>query len=325
MNKTETALYTKNPAWHGLGVVVRNAPDIESAIRLAGLEWKVIEESIFYEELTGGPDPITFDLKKHKIESHKALVRSSDKRVLGVVGQSYTPLQNSEAFRFFEPVTQSGLVDIEAAGSLRGGQRVWILGKIRKATGEVVKGDQIDGYLLLYNSHDGSLAVGIQLTCVRSACMNTLAMSGGRVMKNITNGVRIRHTANMKHALEVIQGTVAIATEGFQGSLSAFRMLQQKRITISGLENYVREVLDHPNNPEEPTMPRAWDDIQLAYLQGPGSEIPGVKGTYWGAYNAVAHWLTHTRGKTNETRLDGVWFGDSRKKAERALSLALSA
>jgi hypothetical protein len=58
------------------------------------------------------------------------------------------------------------------------------------------------------------------------------------------------------------------------------------------------------------------------YESGRGNNLPGVKGTLWAGYNAVTEYLAYSRGKTDDSRLDSLWFGDSAKVNARAMEVA---
>src|SRR5690349_5891611 len=83
--------------WHKLGVILKSAPaTVEEAITMAGLDWKV------------ATSPLSTEFEGMKVVTgHKAVIRTSDKRVLGVVGPDYHPVQNLEAFSFFNPALES--------------------------------------------------------------------------------------------------------------------------------------------------------------------------------------------------------------------------
>ncbi len=107
----ETMFYVRETPWHGLGVKVASAPKSQEALRLAGLDWKVIQEPIY----TGNEE---------KIEGFKANVRDLDRKVLGVVTDRYKIIQNEEAFT--DELLGEG-VRYETAGSLMGGRKVYEL------------------------------------------------------------------------------------------------------------------------------------------------------------------------------------------------------
>ena len=83
--------YAGETPWHGLGTKV--APDLSpiQIMNKAGLDWSVEKEAM---TTASGIE----------IEGKKALVRSSDKKVLDVVGDGWNPVQNQDAFEFFNGV-----------------------------------------------------------------------------------------------------------------------------------------------------------------------------------------------------------------------------
>ncbi len=106
----ESMFYVRETPWHGLGTKVLSAPSSSDALRLAGLDWQVLQEPIYTET-------------EERIEGYKANVRDSDRRVLGVVTDRYKVIQNEEAFAFTDELLGEG-VRYETAGSLLGGRKV---------------------------------------------------------------------------------------------------------------------------------------------------------------------------------------------------------
>ena len=128
----ETMFYTREKPWHGLGTRVEDAPSSREALRLAGLDWQVLQEPI-YTEL------------QEPVEGHKANVRSTDRKILGVVSDRYRVVQNSEAFAFTDELLGSG-VRYETAGSLMEGRRVWLLARLPREY--IIAGERISPYLV---------------------------------------------------------------------------------------------------------------------------------------------------------------------------------
>ena len=56
---------------------------------------------------------------------------------------------------------------------------------------------------------------------------------------------------------------------------------------------------------------------------GRGNNLPSIRGTYWSAYNGVSEWLTYNRGRSEDNRLNSLWFGDSALTNRHALAVAL--
>lgn len=309
----ESGFFVRQPAWHRLGVLLPEAPTLTDAIRLAGLDWRVTLAPVFTD---GG----------RVIATHRATVRESDGKVLGVVGRGYRPLQNDRAFAFFEPFLAGGGCELEAAGSLRGGVKVWVLARVQGAEGQVVDGDAVRGYFLLSNAHDGSQAVRAQFTTIRVVCLNTLALADERAGRGVEACLRVRHTAGVEDRLSVVQAASDLATGAFTNSLADYRRMAARRLAADGFTRYVAEVLRVPADARRlGQMPAAWEEILRSYHRGPGAQVPGVFGTYWGAYNAVADWVDHTRGVRGEdVRLDSAWFGSGMAVKRRALELALA-
>lgn len=301
-HEIENMMYVGKKPWHSLGTSFVEAPPLDEAIIAAGLDWKVTTEPVY----TANNEPLPA----------LATRRSSDGKILGVVGPKYTPLQNDAAFDFFKPFIDSKEASIETAGSLRGGQRVFVLCKVNRQS-MVVKGDDVvDKYLLLSNSHDGTLAVRVGFTGIRVVCANTLRLSHASSASKL---LRIRHTKNVKDALEKVQEVMNIADQEFEATAEQFRIMASKGVVQQDLEKYIKNVFSI----SEETDSRLVAKIIPLFEKGRGNDLPEIKGTYWAAMNAVSEYLQYERGSSNDTRMDALWFGQSATILERAHKVAL--
>lgn len=324
-HEIETAFYTRTPAWHRLGTVLPQAPSLPDAIRAAGLNWSVGLQPLYAMV----PDDDLEVFHQVPATTHRAVVRDTDQSVLGVVGNGYTPLQNAAAFLFFQPFLDSGSCELEAAGSLKGGTRVWVLARLKDAQADVVERDSVRGYFLLSNAHDGSQAVRCQFTTIRVVCWNTLSRADKRADAGLEDCLRVRHTAKVEQGLALVQKTVDMAAKTLSATVADFRAMAAKALPVDGLHKYVDAVLDiAPGTYTHGKKPRAFPQILEAYYRAPGAMLSGVHGTYWGAYNAVTDWVDHVRGRRKddaEARLDSAWFGDGERMKRRAYEFALAA
>jgi phage/plasmid-like protein (TIGR03299 family) len=194
----ETGFFVKEKAWHGLGTILDKPPTIDDALRLAGLDWTVSTRELSAEINGNGYETV---------DGFKLIIRDSDHAQLGVVGAKYEIIQQAKALEVFQPLVESGLVTLEAAGSLRGGRRIWILGKIVGANADVMPGDEIRGYVVFYTSHDGSLRTAYQRTKIRVVCDNTIsaAEAAGKGEEK-EDRILIRHTGDVNARIDRIKG-----------------------------------------------------------------------------------------------------------------------
>jgi phage/plasmid-like protein (TIGR03299 family) len=319
MDAVETMMYVGATPWHGLGTALEEPPSVEEAIRLAGLDWNVTIKPLFTEEGDLDGAPIL-----NPVPSHVATVRESDGSILGVVGKRFVPLQNEDAFKFFNPLVESKLVNLECAGSLHNGRRVWVLAKINNQTKEVTSGDPVEAYLLLAHAHDGTLAVRVGFTPVRVVCQNTLSYS---MQHNDSKLIRILHTKNMNKALDAVRDIMNVTAQTFEATTAQYRTLAGLSIDSKTLEEYVQRVVigkiavEDLTKEESEQGKRVMKKIIPLFEDGIGSNL--ARGSWWNAYNAITEFTSHKRGRSQDTRVESLWFGQSKQMNQNALDIAL--
>mgnify|MGYP002143186270 CR=1 FL=1 len=318
--------------WHGLGHTLATAPSIREGIVLAGLNWRVSLRPLT-STLTDGGVAVP-------VPDHLAVWREDNGAILGVVGESFHPLQNEEAFAFFQPLVDEGLVTLETAGALREGRRVWVMAKIAGDPAVIVPGaeDIVDLYALLCHGHDGSLAVRVGSNPVRVVCANTLR---GALERGDGLAV-IRHTSGMASALETARSVLTRQIELFRGSAEGWRFLASRTCTDADFTVFALRVIAlargegddavRERTPDPADGGRMLKALRPLFEGGAGNDVAGVRGTWWAAYNAITQWLTHERGAATgtdreraERRFAELHLGAGRRLGQRALMLALEA
>lgn len=329
VNGNAQMMYVGETPWHGLGTKLDAPPTIEEALVASGLNWNVNALPLFAEVPVGDHTSRTIKVAV----PGKAIVRDTDNTVLGRVGDDYTPVQNREAFGFFDEAIAEGLVSLETAGSLRGGTRIWVMAHINDTTVDVVRNDPVKAYFLLSNSFDGTLAVKVGFTGVRVVCQNTLTLAHHNDRSHL---VKVRHTKNVGRALEQLKEVVNWQKDAFLATVDQFRALANTGCDEETLRKYVTKVFEpelkvrNQNKDEEKAETSAEKSVDklLAKIiplfeSGKGNDRPGVRGTLWAGYNAVTEYQTWERGRENDTRLDSLWFGLNGKTNARAFDVAL--
>lgn len=313
-HEVETMMYVNQTPWHGLGTKLKEPPSITEALKASGLDWTV---KLYDLQTVDGNLPVL----------HKAVVRETDKRVLGVVGNRWHPLQNKAAFEWFDPFLQNGDATLDTAGSLRGGRKVWVLAKLSKKPFKVKKGDEIEKYLLLSHGHDGITAIRCGFTPIRVVCANTLRWS---IESKDSNLIRLKHTSNARQNLDLLREAINTIDQRFEASAELYRKLAGRAIHRGDLEKYVHmvffpQVIDLKVAEERQlsAINEMNQTIKRLFESGRGSEQESAKGTFWGLYNAANEYLNYEAGKTQDTRLDNLWFGSGARADQRAFEAAV--
>jgi phage/plasmid-like protein (TIGR03299 family) len=170
-------MYVGAEPWHGLGQKLDGPATSVEAIQAAHLDWDVIKVPLFTKQRGRYRDiPNRFGVVRADKSS------KGDTAVLGIVGASYKPFQNRQAFAWFDGIVGEGKAIYHTAGALGEGERVWILAKL---PGEIrVLGDDVvNKFLLLSNSHDGESSIQVKFTPIRVVCNNTLTMALSKLPK----------------------------------------------------------------------------------------------------------------------------------------------
>jgi phage/plasmid-like protein (TIGR03299 family) len=286
-------------AWHGLGTVTEGAPNPFAALRLARLEWDVLPSA----SISGIFNPGETDEFRVSTDTAQVLVRSDDKSVLGVVGPDYTPVQNSQLAELAYALRDAGSdrgVEIESAGSLYGGRRVWFL--IRAASIEMGgKGDATVPYFMLTNAHDGTASLQGLGTGTRVVCANTMRIALGEAKDRIA----FRHTSGIGTRVEEMAGIIKqwfANMEKGQAVASRLAAKPMNRAAIQALWVEVVQRLDGeiPNNPtngwEETRREKAV--VGLAHMaQVFDRESQQYGANLWVAANAATNWVQHVRSQ----------------------------
>ena len=309
-HEVEKMVFAGATPWHGLGTEIDDATTFWDAFQLAGLDWEVKTEPLYRKDGS--------EVKA------QASVRTSDDRVLGVVGPRWTPLQNKDAFEVFEPMVDSGELKLHTAGSLRGGERVWVLCQLGLENTEIAKGDEISKFALLSNGHDGKLAVHFGFTPIRVVCANTEALARDCKASKL---IRVRHHRFVKDNVEKLRDIMNLADQEFETTAEQYRFLASRSINAKDLRKYVKIVVGAHEEKAEELSTRTKNiigTIENLFESGQGNDLPGVAGTYWAAYNSVTEYLNYTKGRNNENRMDSLWFGQNGSMSQKALATAVA-
>ncbi len=270
----ETMFSVREKPWHGLGTVVMEAPTSADALRLAGLDWKVVQEPIYTD--------------RQEVAGYRANVRDSDRKVLGVVSDRYKVVQNTDAFSFTDALLGKG-VRYETAGSLQEGRKVWLLARLPREY--IIAGERISPYLVFSNTHDGSGSVRVAVTPVRVVCNNTLNLALDTAKRSFS----MVHTGDIRGKMAEARDTLFMA-ERYMDELGAeFEQLRRQKVTDEQVKRYVELLLpmeEEPTAMQVKNTQRLRTDMMKRYYDAP--DLQKVGKNAYRFLNAVSDFATHS-------------------------------
>ena len=307
----ETMAYAGEVPWHGLGVPVSNDLTPTQMMKKAGLDWRVVEAESFVE----------YDGKRIPT-GQKSLIRNTDGKILTNVGENWNPCQNETAFEFFGEFVMNGDMEMHTAGSLRDGQMVWALAKVKDSF-EVFGGDKIDSYLLFSNPHQYGKSIDVRFTPIRVVCNNTLSLS---LDSKKDNSVKVGHRIEFDSSQ--VKTALGIANQKLNSYKEMAEFLGSKRYTVDSLIEYYNTVF--PRNTDKKVQGKALSldtlsrNARLAFdvvEQQPGAKF--AEGSWWQAFNSVTFVTDHIQGRNNDNRLYSSWYGQNQLRKKDAMKSAM--
>ncbi|WP_152227578.1 DUF932 domain-containing protein [Pseudomonas sp. SCB32] len=314
----EHMAYVGDTPWHGLGNHLPRKQPIEIWQREAGMDWQIQESPVHFKA-----DAVGHLGSIHSFPEQKVLYRSDTKAPLSVVSQRYQVVQPKEVLEFYRDLTEVSGYELETAGVLKGGRKFWALARTGQNT--ALKGnDQVNGYLLLATSCDGTLATTATPTTIRVVCNNTLTIA----VDGATRAIRVPH--NTRFDPKVVKKQLGIAVSQWDDFMYRMRALAERKVQWHEAMGFFMNVMcDTPINgalPEKLANERAMRKVQSLYEgRGRGAQLASAQGTAWGLLNAVTEYVDHERrARSNEYRLDSAWFGQGAVLKQKALDAALA-
>jgi phage/plasmid-like protein (TIGR03299 family) len=303
--------------WHGLGQIVANAMTTKEAIELANLDYEVKRADVQF----------TTQENVVPIKGYYATYRTDTNEYLGMVKSRYEIVQNADAFTFFDSIIDSGEAIFETAGALGRGERIFLLAKLPDDI--KIGGEDINKYLLLTNSHDGTSSLLVGLTHTRVVCNNTLQAA----LKDMTNRVSIDHVSGAKDKIKEASRVMGLASKYSAEVSEIFNQMVDRRMTEGEYHEFFTKILkpeyvevDTPEKMAEMStkLKNTIDATMQFALTHPTQTTPEANGTLWGAYNAVSGYFNYIKNYNNaEDKFSSQFFGVGNKKMLKSFSEAV--
>lgn len=262
------------PYVNAFGTVdISSATNVEEALQMASLDWKVKAKAIYDE------NGIPYD-------KFKANVRESDGKLLGIVTDRYSIIQNIDAFDFVDGLVSEGF-KFDRAGQFRDGRSIWVMGSLPETQ---ILGDDINNNVVFVNSHDGSSGVKIMMTPIRLICYNMINLA----LREADRIWTTKHTGGIYTKLEEAKYTLGLANKYMEELEIEAERLANIKITDTEIEA-IFDVLF----PIDPTKDSERKIRNISLIRNNfvecynASDIAQFKGTAYGAVNAMSDLISH--------------------------------
>ncbi len=302
--------------WHGLGNQLPKNQPIEIWQKSAGMDFEIRQSDVLFNAANG--DGNILNLRSNSDAT--VLYRSDNYEPLSVVSKRYKVVQPKDVLGFYRDLVSVGGFELETAGILKGGKKLWALAKTGQET-LLAGGDLVQAYLLLATSCDGSLATTAQFTSVRVVCNNTLQMAVGASK----GAVRVPHSTTFDPA--AVKRELGLGMSAWDEFMTSIKAMSQRPVNKFEAMSYLVNVLGDPALPlnEQPNQKAIQTVYGLYSGDGKGSELVSASGTAWGLVNGVTEFVdTHRRARNQDYRLDSAWFGQGAQIKQKGFEAAMA-
>ena len=302
-------------AWHGLGQYVSEAMTSEQAIELGGLNYTVEKRPLYAPGWAG---------TMVEAEGHYGNVRTDTNEILGIVKGRYRIVQNKDAFGFFDTIIDKGEAIFETAGALGKGERIFVTAKLPEDM--LVRGERVEKYIMLTNSHDGTSTIIAGFTPIRVVCNNTLTAA----LKKLDNKVSISHTASAESRLKEASRVMGIASKYMDEVNMTFESMTTRKLSDLEMKYFIETVMktsmkeDKSDKEASTRMKNLVDQVYSFAISHPTQTTEAAYRTLWGAYNGISGYYNFLKDYKNaDQKMKDMNYGYANDKIAKAFDQAV--
>lgn len=327
----------------------------EEVMYKAGLNWTVSKQEIFSKSPVEGsiadklsviPDGVDYKLFGKdvyvKTPGGYAISREDNGVALGIVKDRYTPVQNIEAFKFFDEAIGKNQAIWYTAGCFGFGERIFVSAKLPNNI--LVNGDPVDNYLVFTNSHDGTTGVKILFTPIRLICFNML----NAAIKGASSYISFRHTKSVHDSISTAKEILGICDKTAYYLQQMYTEMYKTKVTDKQFMDIIGQIVLSEKERNDlkaggysikSVFDRDYNAISFAnistqkiktlgnieyYYHGAGPGQKEIEGTGWGVYNALTGFYSNMENNEGAKRMDTLLYGDRSRKIETIGNLILA-
>lgn len=295
--------------WDTGKVIPGNVKTTAEAMQIAGLDWTVTQRPVYAHMLTMDDKGIVHDVDTpdtKRADRFVANVRDDNGEILGVVGKNWRGPQNWEAFTFMDDLVDDGSAKWLGAGEIDGGRRIYGLAQFSRDI--IVGGDEDERCIplgFLSNGWDGGLSITVTVAPFRLACTNGMTIP----LEGCVRQWKVKHSRHSKMRLSDARKTLELTLGYMDLWEDMANAMINTRMDDMQFGKFVEALVPLPKPDEKGTDDRGYkrsltmatetrELIRSTYRNA--DDLDNIRGTVWGAYNAVADyadWQAPQRGE----------------------------
>lgn len=252
------------------------------------------------------------------IPDRVAIIRIDGQKYLGTVGHGWEPVQPEAIYELAQDLMEATGGKINGVFSMFDGAVMGI--SFELAEREYVAGDPVKLNFVMMNAFNGTHGVAGHATCYRSL---------SQVYANTSNKVyNLRHTKNVANRMQVVKNMLKY----YQKEIDIFDKKMMKLVASNmGQQEAVewfRGLFPKPNSKRaEVTLENQVEIFIDCLVNGQGSSLQGVRGTRYGAFQALLEYINHHKSirvcndrDADEVRFQSIHFGSGNDLTQRGLN-----
>lgn len=279
--------------------------DVHLAMEAGNHDFEAIKVQLFTEDGILIPD-------------HMAVMNAHTNAYLGTVGSGWEPVQPATLYDLADELIISTHGKINGVFSLRGGSVIGI--SFTLAQREYVQGDPVDLNFIMLIGFDGTHGLAGHGNTRRISCLNQC---------NTSNKVfNLKHTKNVHNRVEVVKNMLKYYQNEIANFDEKMNFLVAHRMDQGEAVKWFRSLFPKPTSRRGETKMDNQAAIFIdCLLHGRGSEIAGVRGTCYGAFQALTEYINHYRStrvhgdrEEAEVRFEAIHFGSGNTLTQKGLN-----
>jgi phage/plasmid-like protein (TIGR03299 family) len=326
--KTNTATFFGLPIPETLNEAVMplKGKTVKEWAKAAHLDWEYYGQPVQFEH--GG--------KMRTMKDRAVLFRSDTGAPLSVVSTQFKVVQPVQMLELYKEVADAYGFDLALAGAIRSGQKIWALAQT-PFTGKITKNDELKGCMFFSTACDLTTATQAHLNSFRLSCWNQLPVIDRHAQGSVVNRgrrlFRLRHTSRFEP--KAIAATLDDMKKRWDHFVADMRVMAETKITETQALRFFAQVSpppkDEDGNPIDVRELKSLEDLRggstivklmEVYENGEGQD--NIKGTVYGALNAVTRYLDHETGaRTQDARIRKAWMQSGVTLKQDAFDAAL--